>query len=89
METKEEGVGKEESHTNDTLVEEDKIEQSPSVIRTTFPTNDMGTIESHIIVVLLVNDDVNGEPWIEVNIKQSKLDTSLANLMATYFEESE
>jgi hypothetical protein len=56
---------------------------------TVVPTDDVAIEESKITIVLTVHDDENGEPRVEINMHKSKPDTSLANVMATYSEESE
>lgn len=69
-------------------IEEDKEEQLAQVESTVVPNNDVATKDSQITIILTVHDDENGEPQVEVNLQKSNPDTSLANLMATYSEES-
>ena len=44
--------------------------------------------DSKITITLTVHDEDNGDPWVKVNLQALEHDTSLAILIATYFEES-
>ena len=91
MEIEEEDLDKDEGKKIDTSlhVEEDEEYQLTSMVSTMVPTNDVATEDTSITIVLIVNDDENGEPQVEVNMQQSKPDTSLTSLMDTYSEESQ
>lgn len=51
--------------------------------------DDVTKIESNITITLVVQDDTGGNTRVEVRLHESKLDTSLANLIATYAKDLE
>lgn len=51
--------------------------------------NDVAKIESNITITLVVHDDIGGDTRVEVSFHESKPDTSLDNLIATYVKDSE
>ena len=53
------------------------------------PIDDVAETNPDITITLTAHDDASGDARDEVKLQISESDTSLANLMATYFEDLE
>ena len=51
--------------------------------------DEMATEESYITIILIVHDDVNGEPRVEVSLQKSKLGPSWTKSLVTSSKEQQ
>lgn len=83
-----EDMEQDEVYISDTSTkEEEKGEQLIAGASTKIQNDDLGEEKSDITMILLVHDDINGDPQVEVSLQKSKLETSLSIPLATSFEE--
>lgn len=94
VESDDDEMHEDEVQINDSLPlvhgkEEDKEGQSSHVKNTVGQMDDVEKMKPNITVTLVVHDDTNGNERVEVNMQESKPNTSLAKLIATYAKDSE